>query len=44
MVVAQDITRYGTDLYGERKLHELVKEFCKIDGFEWIRLHYLYPD
>ncbi|MBR4878917.1 MAG: 30S ribosomal protein S12 methylthiotransferase RimO [Clostridia bacterium] len=44
MVVAQDITRYGTDLYGERKLHELVKEFCKIEGFEWIRLHYLYPD
>lgn len=44
MVVAQDITRYGTDLYGERKLHELIKEFCKIDGFEWIRLHYLYPD
>lgn len=44
MVVAQDITRYGTDLYGERKLHELIKEFCKIDGLEWIRLHYLYPD
>ena len=44
MVVAQDISRYGTDLYGERRLHALVDELCKIDGIEWIRLHYLYPD
>ena len=44
MVVAQDISRYGTDLYGERRLHTLVDELCKIDGIEWIRLHYLYPD
>ena len=42
IVVAQDVTRYGTDLYGEHKLPELLKELCKLD-FHWIRLHYLYP-
>lgn len=44
IVVAQDITRYGTDLYGGRKLSQLLRELCKIDGLQWIRLHYLYPD
>lgn len=44
MIIAQDITRYGTDLYGVRTLHLLLDELCKIDGIEWIRLHYLYPD
>lgn len=44
IVVAQDITRYGTDLYGRRSLSELVKRLCSIDGVEWIRLHYLYPE
>ena len=44
IVVAQDITRYGLDLYGKRCLSLLLKELCKIDGIEWIRLHYLYPD
>ncbi len=44
IVVAQDTTRYGLDLYGERKLPELLREMCKIDGISWIRLHYLYPD
>ncbi len=44
IVVAQDTTRYGIDLYGERKISELLSELCKIDGIEWIRLHYLYPD
>lgn len=44
IVVAQDVTRYGTDLYGKRQLVSLLKELCKIDGIEWIRLHYLYPD
>lgn len=44
IVVAQDITRYGKDLYGKRRLSELLREFCKIEGIEWIRLHYLYPD
>ncbi len=44
IVIAQDITRYGTDLYGERKLAELCREISAIEGVEWIRLHYLYPD
>ncbi len=44
IVIAQDVTRYGTDLYGERKLPELVRRLCLIGGVRWIRLHYLYPD
>ena len=43
LVVAQDITRYGTDLYGRRRLADLLEELCKLP-FHWIRLHYLYPD
>lgn len=42
IVIAQDITRYGTDLNGEHQLAKLLKELCKLD-FHWIRLHYLYP-
>ncbi len=44
IVVAQDITRYGTDLYGERRLAALLERLCKIPELQWIRLHYLYPD
>ena len=44
IVVAQDITRYGMDIYGKRCLVELLKELCKIKSIKWIRLHYLYPD
>ena len=44
IVVAQDITRYGTDLYGKPKLAALVRELAKLEGVHWIRLHYLYPD
>ena len=44
IVVAQDITRYGTDIYGERALAGLLRALAEIDGIEWIRLHYLYPD
>jgi ribosomal protein S12 methylthiotransferase len=44
IVVAQDITRYGSDLYGKPSLSPLLKRLCLIDGIEWIRLHYLYPD
>lgn len=44
IVIAQDITRYGTDLYGRRCLAELCRELGKIEGIQWIRLHYLYPD
>ena len=44
IVIAQDITRYGTDLYGHRCLAELCRKLSEIEGIEWIRLHYLYPD
>ena len=44
IVVAQDITRYGSDIYGRRSLPELLRKLCQIKGVEWIRLHYLYPD
>lgn len=44
IVVAQDPTRYGSDLYGHLALPELLRELVKIDGIEWLRLHYLYPD
>ena len=44
IVVAQDITRYGLDLYGKPKLSELLRELCNVEGLRWIRLHYLYPD
>ena len=43
MVIAQDTTYYGVDLYGERKLAELLERLCRIDKLEWIRLHYAYP-
>ena len=43
MVIAQDTTYYGVDLYGRRRLAELLTELCRIDGVEWIRLHYAYP-
>lgn len=43
IVIAQDITRYGVDLYGERRLPQLLRELCRLP-FHWIRLHYLYPD
>lgn len=43
MVIAQDTTYYGLDIYGERRLGTLLKELCKIDGIEMIRLHYAYP-
>ncbi len=44
IVVAQDTTAYGTDIYGESKLCELLKELCKIDGIKWIRTLYTYPE
>lgn len=43
IVIAQDTTYYGMDLYGERRLAELLTELCKIEGIEWIRLQYAYP-
>ena len=44
IVIAQDITRWGMDLYGKPSLALLLRELAKIDGIRWIRLHYLYPE
>lgn len=45
IVVAQDTSRYGTDFPGHKRLlPDLLRELCKIDGIEWIRVHYTYPD
>ena len=44
ILIAQDVTRYGLDLYGELKLPSLLRELCKIEGLKWIRLLYCYPD
>lgn len=43
ILIAQELTYYGLDLYKERALPKLLKELCKVDGIEWIRLHYAYP-
>lgn len=42
-IIAQELTYYGVDLYGERKIAELVDEMAQIEGVKWIRLHYAYP-
>ena len=45
IVVAQDTSRYGTDLPGHKRLlPELLRQMCQIDGIQWVRVHYLYPD
>ena len=44
IVIAQETTVYGMDLYGEKKLPELLTRLCRIDGLEWIRLMYCYPE
>lgn len=44
VLIAQDTTRYGTDNYGEFMLAKLIKKLCKVDGIEWIRLLYCYPE
>ncbi len=43
IVIAQDSTYYGMDIYGERRLAELLRKLCLIEGIEWIRLHYAFP-
>lgn len=43
MLIAQELTYYGLDIYKERKLSELLDALCEVDGIEWIRLHYAYP-
>ena len=44
IIIAQDTTKYGVDLYGKSKLAELLKKLCKIDGIHWIRFLYSYPE
>lgn len=44
ILIAQDTTKYGIDLYGKKRLHELLKELSLIDGIEWIRIMYCYPE
>ena len=44
ILVAQETTIYGTDLYGKKSLHLLLKELCKIPGIVWIRVLYCYPE
>ena len=44
ILVAQETTVYGKDLYGEKSLHKLLKELCKIQGIQWIRILYCYPE
>lgn len=44
IIIAQDTSKYGLDLYGEKKLHELIQRISEIDGIKWIRIHYLYPE
>lgn len=44
VVIAQDTSRYGEDIYGESKLPELLKRLCRIDGLKWIRTLYCYPE
>ena len=43
LIIAQDLSYYGIDLYGKNRLADLIKEVSEVEGIEWIRLHYLYP-
>ena len=43
LLIAQDLTYYGLDLYKERRLADLLRELVKVDGIDWIRLHYAFP-
>lgn len=44
ILVAQETTLYGKDIYGEKSLHKLLRELCKVDGIRWIRILYCYPE
>jgi ribosomal protein S12 methylthiotransferase len=44
IIIAQDTTKYGVDIYGKSRLAELLNELCKIDGIKWIRFLYAYPE
>lgn len=43
LIIAQDLSYYGIDIYGKTRLAELINQISEVDGIEWIRLHYLYP-
>ena len=43
-IVAQETTTWGKDIYGEKRLHVLLRELCKVEGIQWIRLLYCYPE
>ena len=43
ILIAQDLTYYGLDIYKERKLADLLDQLADVDGIEWIRLHYAFP-
>jgi ribosomal protein S12 methylthiotransferase len=44
IIIAQDTSKYGIDLYGEKKLHTLLEKISEVKGVEWIRVHYIYPE
>ena len=44
IIIAQDITKYGIDLYGKQRLHELIRDISKIENIKWIRFLYAYPE
>lgn len=44
ILVAQETTLYGKDIYGEKSLHRLLRELCKVEGIQWIRILYCYPE
>ena len=44
ILIAQDLTYYGLDLYKKRELSSLLRELVKVEGIEWIRLHYAFPN
>ncbi|MDD4439156.1 MAG: 30S ribosomal protein S12 methylthiotransferase RimO [Tissierellia bacterium] len=44
IIIAQDTSKYGIDIYGERKLHEVIQKISEIESIQWIRIHYLYPE
>ena len=44
IIIAQDTSKYGIDIYGEKKLHEVIKKVSEIENVQWIRIHYLYPE
>ncbi|HIV86257.1 MAG TPA: 30S ribosomal protein S12 methylthiotransferase RimO [Candidatus Monoglobus merdigallinarum] len=44
IVIAQDTTRYGIDIYGEYRLPELLRQLCAVEGITWVRVHYCYPE